>query len=270
MEMLETVALPDLATAKDGPCWFCEEKPTSQVTNDEDESPTSPEGSAESAENGESNDASKLGANLGSRPKWTIGHKVGAGDPIQDGSQTEIVPAAHHLLPGNASVNKAAALHKYMLWKGKNPLQLIGPIGYDINAAANGVWLPGNYAVRKETDFNKNWGDFADPFKEAYARAAMKSAGDLQLHDAHPAYNSNVLRTLIDVAKKLDELWEDRSACPVCKRKLENHNTPPYGLVSRLNRLSGEHKKALIFTRENKKAISNGYYTSSRVLTVYL
>ncbi|MGH8176797.1 MAG: AHH domain-containing protein [Steroidobacter sp.] len=269
MEMLESVAMPSMAVDKTSPCWFCEEESSDTVENKETEDPASPEGKSEGAENGEHNDASVLGQNLGSRPSWSITHKVQAEDPMEAGAETGIVPAAHHLLPGNASVKKATLLHKYMVWDGKNPLGFKGPIGYDINNAGNGVWLPGNYAVRKETDFGKNWSEFKDPFKDAYARAAMKNAGNLQLHDAHPAYNSNVRNTLLDIAKKLDALWKDRSKCPVCDKDLKDQLTPPYGLVGRLNALSAEHKKALIFTAHNRKAINNGYYTSSRVLTVY-
>jgi hypothetical protein len=167
-------------------------------------------------------------------------------------------------------VKKAGLLHKYMVWQGKNPLGFKGPIGYDINDAANGVWLPGNYAVRKDTDFKKNWGQFQDPFKAAYAKAAMENAGHLQLHDAHPAYNTNVLNTLLDIAKKLDAMWTDRSKCPICDKDLKDQNEPPYGLVGRLNSLSAEHGKALVFPIVNRRAISSGYYTSSRVLDVYV
>jgi hypothetical protein len=269
MEMSESIALPDLVIEKTEPCWFCEEKKKAGPSNQEQEDPPSPEGEVAGPENGEHNDASILGNALGSRPKWSISHKVDPEDPVAAGGETEITPAAHHLLPGNASVKKAALLHKYMLWQGKNPLGLVGPIGYDINSPENGVWLPGNYAVREGTDFKLNWRQFKDAFKDAYARAAMKASGDLQLHDAHPAYNDNVLNTLRDVAKKLDALWIDRSKCPVCKKALVNQNDPPYGLVRRLNALSFEHKKALVFAVANRKAINNGYFTSSRVLAVH-
>jgi len=269
MEMGEPAGFVPMMTQTTSPCWFCEEEPKTDLTNGEDESPASPEGQTEGAENGESNDASVLGKNLGDRPTWSIKHKVDPEDPIAAGESTNIVPAAHHLLPGGASVNKATGLHKYMLWKGKNSLGLSGPIGYDINSAPNGVWLPGNYAVRKDTVFNKTWGDFKDPFKNAYARAAMKNAGNLQLHDAHPAYNSNAKQTLLDLAKKLDEMWQDRSKCPVCKKDMKDKNRPPYGLVGRLNMLSGEHRKTLIFPEQNRKAINSGYVTSSRVLDVF-
>lgn len=269
MEMLEPIALPEMTIAKEGPCWFCTEKQESGPNNKEDESPASPEGKVAGPENSETNDSSELGKALGSRPKWTIKHKVDPKDPIDAGDKTEIVPAAHHLLPGGASVNKAALLHKYMLWKGKNPLGLSGPIGYDINSEANGVWLPGNYAVREGTDFKKNWGKFQEEFKTAYAKAAMKNASSLQLHDAHPEYNKNVLKTLQDTATLLDSLWVDRSKCPICKKKLKNQNRPPYGLVGRLNRLSAEHQKPLEYPENNRKAIRNGYITSSRVTDVY-
>ncbi len=266
MEMCESAALPDMVLQKAGPCWFCEEKPAEKLQNKENEDPPSPEGMKASLENGEHNDASALGVSIGSRPVWKISHKVSPEDPIEQGVETEVTPAAHHLLPGNASVKKATLLHKYMLWQGKNPLGFKGPIGYDINGAANGVWLPGNYAVRKDTDFGKNWSEFAELFKSGYAKAAMKSCGNMQLHDAHPAYNAKVLNTLLNVAKKLDAKWVDRSKCPVCGKDLKDQAEPPYGLVGRLNALSSEHRKVLVFTAHNHKAIASGYYTSSRVL----
>jgi hypothetical protein len=268
MEMLEPAALPDVVVERTKPCWFCKEG--SSKPNKEAEDPPSPTGARASAENGEHNDASVLGGNLKNRPTWSITHKVEDKDPIAQGAKTEIVPAAHHLLPGNASVNKAKALHNYMVWGGKNDLGFKGPIGYDINSADNGVWLPGNYAVRKDTDFKKNWSKFKDPFKNAYARAAMKNSGNLQLHDAHPKYNSNVLKTLLDIAKKLDQLrLKDPTKCPLCGADRKGKLDPPYGLVGRLNSLSAEHRKPLLFTKANKKAIASGYYTSSRVLGVY-
>lgn len=269
MEMMEPAKLPDIVMKKTTPCWFCEEKPKDDRTNKEEEDPESPQGAVAGPENSETNDASKLGGNLPSRPNWHIPHKVDPEDPIPDGTKTDIVPAAHHLLPGNASVKKASDLHKYMLWNGDNSLGLSGPIGYDINCTQNGVWLPGNYAVRKDTDFKKNFSKFQDPFKNAYAQAAMEKSGDRQLHDAHPEYNSNVLSTLADVATKLDAQFKDRSTCPICKNKLQDANRPPYGLVGRLNELSAEHEKAVRFPKLNSKAIGSGYITSSRVLGVY-
>ncbi|HEX2956692.1 MAG TPA: AHH domain-containing protein, partial [Chitinispirillaceae bacterium] len=212
MEMMESIKLPDLALEKKGPCPYCEEEPSSdKIENKEVESPLSPEGMDEGPENSETNDASLLGAALKNRPTWKISHKVDDEDPIKQGQKTDIVPAAHHLLPGNASVKNATALHKYMLWQGKNELGLSGPIGYDINNEQNGVWLPGNYAVRewtgpkddrRKTEWGKNWSKFGDNFRLAYAKNAMKAAEDLQLHDAHSVYNDKVRSTLEDIAEK--------------------------------------------------------------------
>lgn len=276
MEMLEKIALPDVTLASDGDCWFCKQEPEEDQTtlaNEEDESPPSPEGKAAGAENEETNNASALGKNLEDEPEWKISHSLHEEDPIADGETTKIVPAAHHLLPGNASVNKAEALHKFMLWKGKNDLNFSGPIGYNINNAKNGVWLPGNYAVREGTRFEKTWSEFKKGFQNQYAKQAMKNAGSIQFHDAHRRYNSNVKKTLLDIAEKLDAKSNKGEKCPVCGKDIpEDANKkkrPPYGLVQRLNYLSTEHQKALKHPAQNQKAISNGYYTSSRVKSVY-
>ena len=281
MEMMESAGLPDLVIEKTDPCWYCkEEPPPDKNKNDENENPPSPEGKIAGPENSETNDASTLGTALDTRPLWKIRHKVDSEDPIEQGKETEIVPAAYHLLPGNASVNKAGALHKYMLWQGKNDLGLSGPIGYDINNSDNGVWLPGNYAVRQftgpkenptKTEWGKNWSKFKDPFRMAYAKHAMKSAKNKQLHDAHYAYNNKVRTTLEDTAEKLNaKRTEKPNKCPICNADIKGKKTrPPYGLVGRLNRLSEEHEKALIYPENNRKAIASGYYTSSCVLSLY-
>jgi hypothetical protein len=272
-QVMQPVGMPQFARDATEKCWFHEEE-ADQLTNGEEESPPSPEGNTESAENGEHNDASVLGSSLAgaSNPQptdWAIKHKVDPEDPIAQGDETKVSSAAHHLLPGNASVNKADGLHKYMVWKGKNPKGFSGPVGYDINNALNGVWLPGNYAVRRGTQFHKNWSDYKLGFQNAYAIAAMKGAQDKQLHDAHPTYNGKVLDTLNDIAKKLDAMWKDQTKCPVCGADLKDKARPPYGIVGRMNALSQEHKKPLEHPEQNRKFVRGGYYTSSRVLLVY-
>src|SRR5918996_3845447 len=64
--------------------------------------------------------------------------------------------AAHHLIPGNASLyNEDVKLINYME-DGKSvetaagkTYTIEGHIGYDVNGSHNGVWLPGNYAIKK-------------------------------------------------------------------------------------------------------------------------
>ena len=55
--------------------------------------------------------------------------------------------AAHHLIPGDASLKKSDLFNgvKYGL---KKRGQAKGNIGYDVNNRANGVWLPGNTYAR--------------------------------------------------------------------------------------------------------------------------
>lgn len=274
MQMLEPVALPGVVLDKTKPCWFCEDQKTGdKLKNKKKEDPASPTGSMKGPENYRTNCASLLGTALGTPPSWTMKHKVAPSDPLADGTETAIVPAAHHLLPGNASVNKATDLHPFMRWKG-NPLKLWGDIGYDINNRENGVWLPGNYAVRRPTKFKKNWSKFPVNFQSAYAKEAMRKAGNKQLHDAHSKYNDKVLQTLQQIGRKLKEKWKEKpTKCPVCGKELskdaKNKVRPPYGLVGRLNLLSGEHRKALDFPKQNRGAINSGYYTSSSVKNVY-
>ena len=272
MEMMESIAIIDLAVEKTDPCWYCKkDKEDDNVENEEDESPPSPVSNNEDnvEENYETNDASKLGTNLRNKPAWKMTHKIDDEDPINQGDESTIVPSAHHLIPGNASMKKAKQLHRYMLWKDNNDLDLRGPIGYNINSKQNGVWLPGNYAVRAGTAFGQTWSAFKDKFKNKYAKVAMKKAQHKQLHDAHKPYNDNVLDTLIEIAKKLDGFWKKRENCPMCGTKFEDKARPPYGLIGRLNIVSQEHKIPLLFPKSNKKAINNDYYTSSRVKNVY-
>src|SRR6266699_7170813 len=121
MEMMEPVSLPAIVVTNTDPCWFCQdEQPSDQEKNNENENPPSPEGKSETgvAENSETNNSSDLGEKLGkyvAAPGWSVLHKLDKEDPIPPGTSTAVVPGAHHLLPGNASVNKAAKLHKYML-----------------------------------------------------------------------------------------------------------------------------------------------------------
>ncbi|MBL8344152.1 MAG: AHH domain-containing protein [Rubrivivax sp.] len=75
-----------------------------------------------------------------------------------DGHAYPVTCAAHHLIPAQASLKKATALHKWMVYK-KKPEPVGGAgggsvsgsvwadVGYDVNGVENGVWLPGNYAV---------------------------------------------------------------------------------------------------------------------------
>ena len=76
------------------------------------------------------------------RPKhWTIDRRpLGLDNP-----QHKIVANPHHLIPGNESLKKATTLLPWIFGdKGK----IENDIGYNVNNASNGVWLPSNNSMR--------------------------------------------------------------------------------------------------------------------------
>jgi A nuclease family of the HNH/ENDO VII superfamily with conserved AHH len=244
-------------------CFFCQQKPKAEnLKNDEQADPDTPANETESSvpENDLHNDASKLGKNIGGQPEWTI--KC----PETD-EPTKVMTAAHHCIPGNASFAKATNLHKFIRKDG--PFKYTNDIGYSINHAGNGVWLPGNYYVRKgNAPHSKNWSLFNDTFKNEYAKRAVE-ASHLQFHDAHPEYSENVLSCL---NKFTDRIGKPKEDCPFCGKKLEK-NVPPYGLVGAIDTISNRHKGMLTQldkkVSRKKKKIAAGYFTSSRMKTIY-
>lgn len=256
-QLLEPVAIGLIAVAENkGPCWFCKEEPKGSLKNKESADPDTSDSDDEDGapENDVSNCSSALGNNLGDEPDWVIR------SPENVAAPSPIVPAAHHCIPGEASLAKATSLHHFMREGG--PMKLSSDIGYDVNGKANGVWLPGNYAVRPgQHGWTKKWGNFATSFKNEYSRRAMKKA-NRQFHDAHVSYNNKVLKTLEAMVAKLGK---PKKNCPVCGKEY-NRTRPPYGLVGRLNGVSSQHRRMLVgMSARTKKYVQNGYYTSSRV-----
>lgn len=254
------IALAIASTAivnTDSECWFCKEEPAEKgVKNEEEANPdtSDSESAGDVPENHEKNDASKLGENLGSKPAWTITCPNAKKD-------TTVLSAAHHCIPGNASFLKAETLLTFMREGG--PLKLASDIGYNINHKNNGVWLPGNYNVRKGKEhYTKSWGKHKTKFKNEYAKRAINNSS-VQFHDAHPAYSENVLETLENIAEKIGK---PADKCPMCKEPYDK-TRPPYGLVGRLDFVSSQHKIILrdISIHNGKRYVQSGYFTSSRV-----
>lgn len=242
----------------EGDCWFCKEEPTSdKLKNDLDSSPDTSNSESEDnvPENDVVNNSGKLGRKLGNKPTWEITcpkHNV----------STKVLPAAHHCIPGNASFKKAHDLLDFVREGG--PFSLESDIGYSINHEKNGVWLPGNYNVRKNKEHygsNEGWGSMDDDFKEKYSVRAMNISKN-QFHDAHKKYNENVLSTLEDVAHAIGE---PDGTCPFCMEKYEKLE-PPYGLVGRLDFISSSHRNMItnmgISKGKKYKYYNNGYFTS--------
>jgi len=145
--------------------------------------------------------------------------------------------AAHHLVPGNASL-KESDLMRYLHEDGMKT----GNIGYNVNTFENGSWLAGNYALRGKRGL-PSWGPEGSKFlaktgvnPKQYAFAAIPESGR-QFHDAHVRYSTFVTDALDLLAKKMDktkDLW-----CPEAKSKPKKpEERQLFMLVNRLNTIS--------------------------------
>jgi hypothetical protein len=148
MEIGEAIAVSAVEKHEHEDCWYCKE--ASKVKDPKNEEAADPDTSDSETpdgiipENLETNSSSTLGRALADAPSWVIEN------PSKPGHPTRIVPAAHHCIPGEASLAKASALHNFMRKGGPDNLE--SDIGYNVNSGENGIWLPGNYAVRDDND----------------------------------------------------------------------------------------------------------------------
>lgn len=242
----------------DGECFFCKEKPKSEeLKNDEVADPQTDESEGEDdvLENDEKNDASALGKNLGDKPTWTI-------ECPEFGEDTTVLPAAHHCIPGIAAYEKVQDIRDFVNEGG--PFNLSGNIGYSINHENNGVWLPGNYNVRRgKGKYIKNWSKHDSNFKYEYAERAIK-ASNRQFHDTHPSYNKIAKKALTKLAL---EIGDPETKCPFCGEEREA-TLPPYGLVGRLDFISRSLRNTLVSVRNNSRKrthMKKGVRTSDKI-----
>jgi hypothetical protein len=153
--------------------------------------------------------------------------------------------AAHHLIPGDAALANSELYKGYMIEGAQvitpagRTYEILANIGYNVNGNHNGVWLPGNYAIRKKTSPKEgaSWGDIVDdPNYQGwcfeYMRACVAKVGG-QFHDSHTKYNAAVLDILDEIHVKL-AVHQD--GCGDCKNKKKIY--PPYVLKARLYVLS--------------------------------
>ncbi|WLQ14333.1 AHH domain-containing protein [Hahella aquimaris] len=239
MELGEPITEPEIASENhDESCYFCRQEPQltteeNVLTDDIDEDKEAMEGSL--GEYKFKNDAGKLGKALGGKPN---ARKV-----TLNGHTLDAAVAAHHLIPGNASLKKSRSLMRYLHIDGKAE----GNIGYNINSLPNGVWSPGNYGVRP-------WGTEGASFQrdtgiepKDFAFSAME-AWRCQFHDAHEDYSDFVKGVLDKIADKLraqETIW-----CPEQKHK-EPEKTQIFALVNRLNTVSRRMNRLLVFPTRN-------------------
>lgn len=167
--------------------------------------------------------------------------------------------AAHHLIPGKASL-PVSMIKKYV-WKSEGGV-IDGDIGYDVDGAENGKWLPTHQTmssklgesqaivIEDDTDPSKtigmSWAELSDRAKEKegnqqtytelflprYTQQAMKLL-NCQFHDSHSDYSTWVKVQLDKISVSIDV---KSGLCDKCKKNAIK--TPPYSLVYRLNGLS--------------------------------
>lgn len=156
------------------------------------------------------------------------------------------VVAAHHLIPGKASL-ALSKLKPFMKEGGSvktdsgKSWKIACHIGYNINGAHNGIWLPGNYAIRKPTkswykspDASKTWSQLGGhPWCINYV-ASVSKITQRQFHDTHEKYSEAVEELLNKIATKL-HAHQDK--CEKCAKE-KNKITPPYFIKQRLYNIS--------------------------------
>ena len=212
------------------------------------------------------NSASKLGNNVeegspgadgswnvlgGDPPRYKAAQVDTKRDALQptvevDGDEYPFTVAAHHIIPGNASLYESQLFKCYMKRGGKMEVKVpkrktytvSRNIGYNINGSHNGVWLPGSYAIRSGVHpTRRTWSLLIDDPKHLgwcyrYIAAVTKMTGS-QFHDTHVNYSNNVLKLLNKLSLVL---LKHQTQCKECQGK--DQTPPPYIVKGKLYRLS--------------------------------
>jgi hypothetical protein len=198
---------------------------------------------------GAENNSDTLGGNLGDQPSYVLPAGLIEEDPVN------VVPAAHHLVPGEGVMDGHPVEQFTTTTKNSN---LLEDIGYDVNGAENGVWLPTYpdiYKAKSITikgkkfkgyDITKHmWGADSDTVKSGKAAALSEEAkvpivnliqgrwGQAHIGN-HKAtgYDQAARDRLTLLTDLLLTFWED--ACEKSSDAAGKLN-PPYGLVERIN-----------------------------------
>lgn len=171
---------------------------------------------------------------------WTISGTV-AGTTFNDHL---VVPNPHHLIPGNESLKQSNLLD----WIFESD-KIKADVGYDVNNAENGVWLPSNNGMRG----NAKW---ANPnVKKWYVLKAMEEAGG-HFHDRHgDPYSKTVTKILNKIADRMNGVKILGMDCPYNKKKAKGSDKfePPFYLYVRLNGVSARCAKHLTATAKRQR-----------------
>ncbi|NTX17799.1 AHH domain-containing protein [Myxococcus sp. CA056] len=180
-------------------------------------------------------------------------------NPHEDAFSYDLQYAPHHLIPGNESLKGSAvvpfmgddnSIKNYTSPRMTSRIKPGHSIGYDVNAAENGVWLPSPYALSNKKLWptgpglaallkspDKEIGKQTTLFKLDYVAAAIEASGGRQFHMRHKPYSDKVRQTLQSIGERLQVMADE--ACPLAKAsKDQDKCAPPLGLTARLNLLS--------------------------------
>lgn len=223
----------------------------------------------------------QLGKNLGNPPRGevTIEYKQGTTLRFKQGRKMKTVQtyskeddciycydlqyAPHHLIPGNESLKNSSVVP---FLGDKNAIQHFGTeshikdgmtVGYDVNDAKNGVWLPSPYALSMSNQWPSDDGlevikkrhgqrvaNETEALRMAYVAAAIEVSGNRQFHMRHVDYSKEVKKALNAIAERLALMAG--GSCPIAaKSENDSKYDPPMGLPSRLNALSGNLRRLL-------------------------
>jgi len=175
--------------------------------------------------------------------------------------------AAHHLIPGKESL-PVSAIKRYV-WAKHGEIE--NDIGYDVDGAENGIWLPTHQALsrgagkaqtiiiheeenpletkpglsyrklsRRAKSKRSDPEAFTTKFIPLYTQQAMKKM-ERQFHDSHSVYSRHVKKRLGKLAVKLDNRI---GFCDECKTKGKPY-PPPFRLVFKLNNISDYYQGKL-------------------------
>lgn len=156
--------------------------------------------------------------------------------------------AAHHLIPGEASLPESSLID--YIEGGKT---ISSDIGYGVNGRENGIWLPTHHALSQNmpvlpfatekhsyADLTPQGNDMVASFTSTYTQAVMAHA-NCQFHDDHTSateYSNFVVKVLNKIHAALTTI--STVGCDKCKRARDGGGKlpPPHRLVNRLNAVS--------------------------------
>ena len=202
----------------------------------------------------------------GSQLKWQAGKKtkvVRSYEEAEDEEEYALQYAPHHLIPGNESLKDSGVVpflgDEETITEFKidqaSVIKTGFSIGYEVNFAENGVWLPSPYALSNANEWpsepgikviKKRRGEElagqAEDFKSAYVAASIAVSGGRQFHMRHEKYSKEVRKLLDVIGERLSMMVDGE--CPIAEKSEENGKfDPPPGLRGRLAVMSNNLRR---------------------------